>query len=337
MIREAMLYEKKEDRRVTCRLCAHFCAVAPGKRGICAVRENREGVLHTLNYGLIIAENVDPIEKKPLFHFQPGSRSYSIASVGCNFQCRFCQNHEISQMPRETGRIAGRPADPSSIVSRAIESGSKSISYTYTEPTIFFEFAYDTAKLAREQNLRNVFVTNGYLSEEALNRIEPFLDGANVDLKAFTDDFYRKYCGARLAPVLETLKRMKAKKIWVEITTLIIPGLNDDPQELLKIAEFIRSIGAETPWHISRFHPQYQMRDLPPTEVAKLHEAARIGKEAGLEHVYTGNVPGDSWEHTCCTRCHAPLIQRFGYYIRELNIKNGACPHCGTPLEGLLD
>jgi len=337
MIREARLYEKKEEGRVACHLCAHFCAVAPSKRGICAVRENRAGVLHTLNYGLVVAENVDPIEKKPLFHFQPGSRSFSIASPGCNFQCRFCQNHEISQMPREAGRIMGRPTEPSAVVSRAVESGSKSISYTYTEPTIYLEFAFDTAKLAREKNLRNVFVTNGYLSEEALDLVEPFLDGANVDLKAFTDDFYRKYCGARLDPVLETLKRMKARKIWVEITTLIIPGLNDEPRELRKIAEFIQSIGPETPWHISRFHPQYRMRDLPPTEVKKLHEAARIGKEAGLEHVYTGNVPGDDWENTFCTGCKSLLIRRFGFYIKESNIKNGVCQHCGTPLAGLFD
>jgi len=337
MIREAMLYDKKDDGRVVCRLCAHGCAIAPGKRGICAVRENREGVLYTLNYGRVVAENEDPIEKKPFFHFQPGSRSYSIAAVGCNFQCRFCQNHEISQMPRETGQVVGRPTDPSAIVSRAVASGSRSVAYTYTEPTIFFEFAYDTAKLARDRGLRNVFVTNGYMSGEALDRIEPFLDGANVDLKAFTDVFYRKYCGARLDPVLETLKRMKAKKIWVEVTTLMIPSLNDDPGELSRMAEFIRTLGPETPWHISRFHPQYRMRDLPPTDVRKLHEAARIGKAAGLEHVYTGNIPGDDWENTFCAHCGELLIRRTGFHVRESRLESGACPRCGTPLAGLLD
>lgn len=337
MSREAMLYEKREDGKTACRLCAHACVVASSKRGICGVRENREGILYALNYGRIVAENVDPIEKKPLFHFLPGSRSYSIASAGCNFRCRFCQNYEISQMPAETGRIPGMMTEPGEIVRRAVESGSRSISYTYTEPTIFFEFAYETAKRAREEGLRNVFVTNGYMTGEALDKVEPYLDAANVDLKAFTDDFYRKYCGARLEPVLGTLKRMKERKIWLEVTTLVIPGLNDGREELRKIAGFIRSIGPETPWHISRFHPRYRMMDLPPTELEKLHEAAKIGKAEGLEHVYTGNVPGDEWEQTRCSRCGTPLVRRFGYSVGKQNLKNGACPECGTPLAGVFD
>jgi pyruvate formate lyase activating enzyme len=336
MTHEALLYEKEADNRVRCMLCAHRCRIDPGARGLCGVRENREGSLHSLVYGMVIAENVDPIEKKPLFHILPGSRSFSIATAGCNFRCAFCQNHEISQMPREEGRIVGRSTTPEQIVEAALQSGSRSIAYTYTEPTISFEFACDTAMIARARGLKNIFVTNGYMTGEALRLIAPSLDAANVDLKAFSDDFYKKQCGARLEPVLESLKLMKALGIWVEVTTLLIPGLNNSDQELRELAGFVRSLGGETPWHISRFYPRYRMTGTGPTPAAAIHRAAGIGKAAGLKYVYSGNIPGDIGENTACATCGHPLIGRRGFAVERLELAGSACPHCGTPLEGIF-
>ncbi|MBI4633433.1 MAG: AmmeMemoRadiSam system radical SAM enzyme [Deltaproteobacteria bacterium] len=334
--REALLYEKKDGGDVECRLCAHTCRIKPSKRGLCGVRENRKGALYTLVYGVLIARNADPIEKKPLFHLYPGSRSYSVATVGCNFRCTFCQNHDISQFPRERGDIAGREVTPAQIVEDAVNSGCRTISYTYTEPTIYFEYAYDTAVLAREKGLGNVFVTNGYMTKEALTMIAPYLDAANVDLKSFQDDFYRKMCGARLQPVLDSLRTMKDLGIWVEVTTLLIPSLNDEEDELRHIAGFIRSLGAETPWHVSRFHPQYKMTDLPLTPARTVQKAVQIGKESGLKYVYSGNIPGDDGEKTFCSHCGEMLIDRYGFSIRKQNISGAACPRCRTPLEGIF-
>jgi pyruvate formate lyase activating enzyme len=336
MIREALLYEKIDDGRVSCRLCSHQCLISLGKRGLCAVRENRAGILYSLVYGTIIAENVDPIEKKPFFHVYPSSRSFSIATVGCNFRCDFCQNSNISQLPRENGDIVGRDMTPADIVEQAISSGSKTIAYTYTEPTVYFEFALDTARLAHEQGLKNVFVTNGYMSGEAMEKIAPYLDAANVDLKSYRDKFYKDYCGARLQPVLDTLRKMKESGIWVEVTTLIIPHLNYSAGEIKEIAEFISSLGAETPWHISRFHPHYKMLMAPPTSAAVIQRARQIGLEAGLKYVYTGNIPGAEGENTHCYQCGQLLIGRYGFYIKTMNLKDHACPRCGTLLEGIF-
>ncbi|HAR49748.1 radical SAM protein [Smithella sp. SCADC] len=335
-MKEAMLYEKLSEGQVRCNLCSHRCAIKPDKRGVCGVRENREGVLYSLVYGTLIAENIDPIEKKPFFHVYPASRSYSIATVGCNFSCDFCQNHDISQMPRATRMIAGNDFLPSEIVARAKKSGSKTIAYTYTEPTIYFELAYDTAKIAAENGLINVFVTNGFMTTEAIETIAPYLTAANVDLKSFRDDFYKKKCGARLNPVLESLKKMKEKGIWVEITTLLIPTLNDSEEELKDIAGFIAGLGVETPWHISRFHPQFKMQNLPATPVASLHRAVEIGKQAGLKYVYSGNVPGDEGENTYCFNCGNLLIERYGFRIVRNNLKGNKCNKCGTQLEGVF-
>jgi pyruvate formate lyase activating enzyme len=336
MAHEALLYHPEEKHAVSCGLCAHHCRIASGARGICGVRENRGGVLTSLVYGMVVAENPDPIEKKPLFHCLPGSRSFSIATVGCNFRCTFCQNHEISQIPREEGRINGRERTPAQIVENALRSGSQSISYTYTEPTISFEFAYDTAGIAREKGLKNIFVTNGYMTGEMLELLAPRLDAANVDLKAFRDDFYRTQCGARLQPVLDNIRKMKELGIWVEITTLLIPGLNDGEEELRDLAGFILSHGAETPWHISRFHPRYRMRGMPPTPAASIHRAAEIGKSAGLKYVYCGNLPGDPGENTACARCGHLLIERTGFVIGRMDLKGSSCPRCGTPLDGIF-
>ena len=337
MIKKAMFFEVLADQQVQCRLCAHACRIKNGQRGVCGVRENREGILYSLNYGMVVAENIDPIEKKPFFHLYPGSLSYSLATVGCNFRCTFCQNHEISQLPRETGDIVGRAVSAAEIVERAVSSGAKTIAYTYTEPTIFFEFAYDIARLAREQGIGNVFVTNGYMSRQALDAIAPYLDAANVDLKSIREDFYREQCGARLQPVLNTISRMKELGIWVEVTTLLIPGLNDSDDEIGGIADFLCSIGTETPWHISRFHPRYQMLAGRITSVEEIRRAAGIGKSRGLKYVYSGNVPGETGENTFCSRCGNLLISRYGFRIERLNLRESVCPDCATPLEGLFN
>ena len=334
---EAWLYEPFKEKSVKCNLCCHRCIIKPGERGLCRVRENDNGILNTLVYGRIIASHIDPIEKKPLFHMMPGSLSFSIATVGCNFKCRFCQNADIAQMPEDqNGKIMGRLIKPEDVVSAAINGNCRSISYTYTEPTVYFEFAFDTAKIAKAKGLKNVFVTNGYMSPEALRMISPYLDGANVDLKAYNKDFYRSYCGARLEPVKETLKLMKELGKWVEITTLLIPGLNDDPDELARLAAFIHDeLGAETPWHISRFHPTYRMTDKPPTPVETIVMARDIGIKSSLRYVYVGNVPGENGENTFCYSCGNLLIHRWGFSIRKNRVENGTCPHCGVKIDGI--
>lgn len=335
-MQEAMLYEKFTDQMAACYLCAHRCRIHAGKRGVCGVRENRAGVLYTLNYGMLIAENIDPIEKKPLFHVYPASKSFSIATAGCNFSCEFCQNHDISQLPREGVEIPGRPRTPAEIVQRAIMTGSRTISYTYTEPTIYFEYAYDTVRLAHPRGLKNVFVTNGFMTDKALETIAPYLHAANVDLKSFRDDFYRQRCGGRLAPVLESLRNMKRLGIWVEVTTLLIPGLNDGEEELQDIASFIFSLGSETPWHISRFHPRYKMSQHPATPAAAIRRAAQIGRAYGLKYVYSGNIPGDEGENTHCFHCGQLLIGRYGFHIEQMHLDGSACSRCGTTLEGIF-
>lgn len=336
MIKEAMLYEKLSGGNVRCHLCGHKCKIAPTKRGICGVRENRDGILYSLIYGMVAAENVDPIEKKPFFHVYPGSESLSLSTVGCNFSCTFCQNSDISQMPRESGEIRGRKITPDEIVESAVATGSVTIAYTYTEPTVFFEFAYDIGRIAHDRGIKNVFVTNGFMTVEAIDKISPYLDAANVDLKSFSDDFYRKRCGGRLLPVLNSIRKMKDLGIWVEVTTLIIPTLNDSDEELRQIAEFILSVGAEVPWHISRFHPTYKMVNLPVTPVETIHRAAEIGKESGLRYVYSGNVPGDVGENTYCHNCGNLLISRYGFHVNSINLQESRCPKCNTPLDGIL-
>jgi len=336
MIIEALLYEKLDDSRVKCLLCAHRCKINPGRRGLCGVRENKNGILYSLVFGTLIAEHVDPIEKKPFFHVYPASRSYSIATVGCNFSCDFCQNHEISQMPRSTLMITGEDTPPAVIVERAINSACKTIAYTYTEPTVYLETAVETAKIACREGLKNLFVTNGFMTAEAVETIAPYVVAANVDLKSFQDEFYKKQCGAKLQPVLDSLRKMKEVGIWLEITTLLIPGFNDSPEELMDIATFIGSLGSETPWHISRFYPQFKMRNVSATPVSSLHRACHIGKEAGLKYVYSGNVPGDEGENTYCSNCNELLISRYGYKIIDDNLSGRFCSHCGKELEGIL-
>ena len=336
---EAYLYERLEENKVRCSLCIHRCVIKDGRRGICNVRENEAGILKTLVYGKLIARHIDPIEKKPLFHFLPGTLSYSIATVGCNFKCRFCQNADIAQMPSDgKGTILGTGCTPGEVVDAAQRGGCRSIAYTYTEPTVFFEFAYETAKLAHDKGIRNVFVTNGYMTAAALEMIAPYLDAANVDLKAFTDTYYKELCGAGLKHVQATLKLMKSLGIFVEVTTLIVPGLNDDPSELKDLAAFIvQDLGPETPWHISRFHPTYKLTDRPSTPVQTLTMAREIGLKAGLKYVYTGNVPGNAAENTFCYSCGETVIERWGFQVGNLQLKNGRCTKCGAEIDGVWE
>ncbi|MCD4677540.1 MAG: AmmeMemoRadiSam system radical SAM enzyme [Desulfobacula sp.] len=334
---ETLIYEKLDKKAVKCQICRHFCIIKDGKRGICGVRENQGGALYSLVYPKVIATSVDPIEKKPVFHLKPGSYSYSIATVGCNFKCAFCQNSNIAQMPADyNGMIQGKDLSCESIVEEAVKTGCSSISYTYTEPTIFFELALETARLAKTRGLLNIFVTNGYMSTRALEMIHPYLDAANVDLKAFNDRFYKTYCKARLEPVKETIKEMKDLGILVEITTLLIPGLNDDQDDIKAMAEYIANdLGEETPWHISRFHPSYNMTSRPPTPVSSLEKAYEAGKAAGLRYVYIGNVPGKSSENTYCHSCNELLVKRTGYHIENYLKEKGKCPQCGTMAYGI--
>ncbi|MDY6879600.1 MAG: AmmeMemoRadiSam system radical SAM enzyme [Thermodesulfobacteriota bacterium] len=334
-MKEALFYRAIKGNKLKCNLCNHQCKIADGKRGVCSVRENRAGTLHSLVYGKIIAEHIDPIEKKPLFHFVPGSRAFSIGSVGCNFHCKHCQNSDISQYPREhNGDIIGQDRSPEQIVAAAKNAGCESIAYTYTEPTVFFEFAYNTAVLAQKEGIRNIFVSNGYMSAEATKQIAPYLDGINIDLKAFTEKFYNEICGAHLKPVLETIRLMKELRVWVEVTTLIIPGCNDSEQELRDIAQFIRGIGPEIPWHVTQFYPTYKLADLPRTPVSTLRHAREIAIEEGLRYVYEGNVPGEGGENTYCYSCNAILIERYGVTLKQNHLKDGNCPHCQTKIDG---
>jgi pyruvate formate lyase activating enzyme len=336
MIKEAMLWRSLEGGKVDCFLCAHRCQVAAGKFGVCGVRENQEGKLVTRVYGEVIAAHIDPIEKKPLYHFLPGTTSFSIATIGCNFRCPFCQNWQISQAgKKDKGFGGGQPLSPEEIVRAARTRGCRSISYTYTEPTIFFEYAYDTSKLAREAGLANVFVTNGYMTAEALRLIQPYLDAANVDLKAFQEETYKKVCGARLGPVLDSIRLMRELGIWVEVTTLIVPGMNDGNEELAAIARFIASVSPEIPWHISRFHPDYKYTQTPATPIERLRKAAALAREAGLKFIYIGNVWGES-EVTICPQCGKDLIRRSAFSVEENKIKGGKCSSCGSPIAGVF-
>jgi pyruvate formate lyase activating enzyme len=323
------------DHAVRCVACAHRCLIRPGRQGICHVRENRDGQLVTTVFGKAVSANADPIEKKPLFHFYPASIAFSIATRGCNFHCLHCQNWAISQAARDGLSVRSFDLPPERVVRAAIANLSRSIAYTYTEPTVFIEYVLATSRLAREQGLANVLVTNGYQSPEALEALAPVTDAANVDLKSFDDGFYRRILGARLAPVLDTLVRMKRRGIWLEVTTLLIPGLNDDPDELAKLAGWIvAELGPETPWHVSRFFPTYRLSDLDPTPEATIRRAVKIGRAAGLAHVYSGNM-ADGEEDTRCAGCGTTLIRRFGFIAERASLADGMCAKCGRVVAGV--
>lgn len=335
-MKEAMFYHVEADDRVTCGLCSHRCLIKPGRRGICGVRENRSGILYSLVYGYLVAENVDPIEKKPLFHFLPGSRSYSISTVGCNFHCRHCQNYHISQFPHEhDGQVTGTLRSPEEVVGAAEATGCQSISYTYVEPTIFYEFARDCSVLAHAKGIKNIFVSNGYMTPEVVRDLAPLLDGINIDIKAFTDDFYKKVCKASLQPVLDTVSLMHELGVWVEVTTLLIPGLNDSEEELHEIARFIKGVDAAMPWHVTAFRPTYKMTDREATPAATLKKARDIGLAQGLHYVYEGNIPGHGGENTFCPSCGVEVISRYGFSIRESAMDGDRCTECGGRISGV--
>jgi len=335
---DAMLYKPIEGQKVLCELCPHACIIPPGKRGFCRVRQNVAGKLKSLNYGKLVALGTDPIEKKPLFHFLPGTRSLSIAASGCNFRCSFCQNWQISQQPGRNDSIAGEIATPERVVEAAIAGQCSSISYTYTEPTIFFEFAYDTARLAKEQGLKNCFVTNGFISLKAIDKItrSGLLDAVNVDLKCFRQETYRKVMKGSLQPVLDAICALHAAGVWVEITTLIVPGMNDSASELGDIAAFIaEKLSVSVPWHVSRFHGDYEMSQRSATPIESLNLACRIGKDASLKYVYGGNAPGKTDEKTHCPQCNKIVIDREGFLLHEILLRNGKCPDCDEVIEGI--
>ncbi|MBN1388875.1 MAG: AmmeMemoRadiSam system radical SAM enzyme [Bacteroidales bacterium] len=333
-MKEAFLYQKLDNDKVRCDLCAHRCVIGPGKKGICLVRENKEGILYTKVYGKTIARHVDPIEKKPLYHFYPGSEAYSIATPGCNFRCRFCQNWDISQPVSGVMAETGMEATPEQIVKFAQRTDCKSIAYTYTEPTIFFEYSYDTAVKAHESGIKNIFVSNGFMTYEMLDMIGPYLDAINVDLKAFRDETYRRIIGARLQPVLDNLKKIKEMGIWLEVTSLIIPGVNDDPGEIKDMANFVSNeLGVDVPWHISRFMPAYKMKDGPMTPAETIYMAKEIGAEAGLHYIYPGNIIANT--DTVCPECGYTLIERSYFKTFKNNIQNGKCPQCGAHIPGV--
>lgn len=343
-MKEAILYEKLEDGAdrdspsVRCVLCANFCHIRHGNRGICGVRENQGGTLYSLVYGQAISSAVDPIEKKPLYHYLPGTQTLSIATVGCNFRCRFCQNADISQAPKERGDWTGwaRSMPPQTVVDLARQRRCASIAYTYTEPTVFFEYAYDIAVLATQNGIKNIFVTNGYMTSQALDIVGQDLHAANVDLKSFRDEFYRRLCGGRLQPVLDSIQKMHQDGVWVEVTTLLIPDENDSDQELRDIAGFLVSIDPDIPWHISRFMPCYRMADHAPTPVTSIHRAVEIGYQVGLHYVYAGNVPGDQYEHTRCPHCDEMVVQRRGYWIQS-RLDGSRCQACGQELAFVVE
>ena len=335
-LKQAVLWEAEEDKKVRCKLCNWRCLIDEGKLGRCCVRKNIDGVLYSLNYNKVCSANPDPIEKKPLFHFQPGTSSFSIATMGCNFRCSFCQNWQISQAAIEDGRINGQTISPDKIVEAAVRYDCKSIAYTYTEPTIFMELCNDCGRLAKEKGLANVFVSNGFMSREAIDFAGEWLNGINVDLKSFSEDYYKRLCKASLQPVLDTISYIANQtNIWLEITTLLVPGENDSEDELKRLADFIVSkLGPDVPWHISRFRPDYKYTDSGPTPVSTLERAGQIGKSAGLHYIYLGNVPGAKAESTFCYKCGRVLIERVGYHISANHITNSCCPDCGTNIAG---
>ncbi|MBU1090197.1 AmmeMemoRadiSam system radical SAM enzyme [Patescibacteria group bacterium] len=339
MKKTAWLSRKLPDKKVECLACHHRCKIAEGKTGICGVRANEGGELKLLVFGRAASANVDPIEKKPLFHFLPGTQIFSFGTVGCNFRCSFCQNFEISQFSKSHSRAEiekfGVNLPPEKIVEICVREKISAIAYTYNEPAVFFEYAFATAKLAHEKGIRNVFVTSGFESREALEKIHPLLDAVNVDLKSFRDDFYIKICGGRLQPVLENIRWLHANKIWLEVTTLVIPRGNDSENELREIAEFIAGIDPEIPWHISRYFPCFQMRN-PPTPIATLEKAAEIGKQAGLKNIYVGNISHSNFENTICPKCGEVVIRRSGYFTENF-LAGDRCKNCGGEIAGVFE
>jgi len=335
----ASYWIKKEGNTVQCQNCPHECVLKDGQRGFCRVRENRGGKLYTLSYGNPCAVHIDPIEKKPLYHFLPGTTAYSIATAGCNFTCKYCQNYQISQVaPEETSNYK---LPPKKLVNEVLYHKSRnnisSIAYTYTEPSVFIEYMLDSAKLAKKEGIKNIYHSNGYLNEKPLLDLIPFLDGANVDLKFFKNDSYRDISSGSLQPVLDTLIRLKKGGVWVEITYLIIPTMNDEKKEIKEMINWVlNNLGTDIPIHFSRFYPTYKLENLPQTSLESVETAREIAIGLGVKYSFVGNVPsGNPGENTYCPACGKLLIKRRGYYILENNIKKDSCPACGEKIAGV--
>ena len=341
-MKKALLYQKLKNKNVRCNVCNHRCVIAPGKTGICGIRRNLDGTLYLLAYGKGFA-HIDPMEKKPLYHFYPGKLIYSIGTIGCNFRCLFCQNYDIAQITHyaDAEKILEHLEDlpPERIIENAKRRGIEFIAYTYNEPTVYFEYTYDTAKLAKKEGFKNVYVSNGFMTKDMLDKLIPYLDAINVDIKSFSEEFYLKIVGGRLKPVLENVKYLWEKNVWVEVTTLVIPGHNDSEKELTQIAEFVKSVSPDLPWHISRFFPAYKMLDTPPTPIETLIKAYEIGKKVGLNYVYIGNIPPTEdlikYNNTYCPKCGNLLIERIGYDTHVIGItSSGQCSKCGAQIPG---
>lgn len=350
-MKKAILYKKISDNRVKCLACSWYCNIAPGLTGICGTRLNKEGILYSLVYGKAIGLHLDPVEKKPLYHFLPNSKLLSFGTVGCNFGCLFCQNWEMSQINKNQElRIKNQEEElvnlidqmsvtisPVEIVNLALKQKAEGIAYTYNEPAIFAEFTLDTAKLAKKKGLKNVYVSNGFESKETFNLIKNYIDAINIDLKSFRSEFYQKVCKAKIEPVLENIKKFFTAGIEIEITTLIIPGYNDSRKELTEIANFLSSVSSDIPWHISAFHPSYKMMEVPVTSYQILIDAYNIGKKAGLNYVYVGNILDETRSSTACPKCQTLLVLRDGYHveIKNINLKTGRCQNCGEKIYGV--
>ena len=335
----AWLSKKLNSGKILCQACSQSCKLEEGEYGICGVRKVEDGELRLLVYGIAAAVNVDPVEKKPMFNFLPKTRAFSVGTVGCNFSCKFCQNHDISQYPKEHNHeIVGHDMPPQNIVELALENGCDSIAYTYNEPIVFFEYTYDTAKIAHEKGLKNIYVTSGYETKKAIDLLAPYIDGMNIDIKSFNGEFYKEICGARLKPVLESVKYAHEKGIWVEVTTLLISGKNDSDDEIRSIARFLAELDQTIPWHLSAFHPMYKMMDVERTPASTLRRAYKIAQEEGLKYVYVGNIDDEDHESTYCPGCKERVIDRTGYigqYVTNGLDENGKCPYCGYKLEGV--
>ncbi len=331
---EARYYKKLADREIECLLCPRYCKLGDRERGYCGVRENNDGIYYTLVYGKACAIHIDPIEKKPLFHYLPGSQALSIATAGCNVNCKFCQNWEISQVRPEQVRHYDFP--PEMVVEYSRQQSCPIIAYTYTEPVVFYEYMYDTSLSARKANLKSVVITGGHINPEPLEELTKVVDGIKIDLKSFSENFYHNYVRGELKPVLEAIKIVHRSKAWLEIVYLVIPTLNDSPSEIRSLSRWMmKEVGPDVPIHFSRFHPMYLIKNLPPTPVSTLEKARKIAFEEGLHYVYIGNVPGHEGESTFCPKCQNKVVERYGFQVKKINLKRGNCNRCGNPIPGI--
>lgn len=334
-INQAWMSKKLKNGLIKCLACNHYCQISENKAGICGARHNKNNELILLTYSKAIAVHTDPVEKKPLFHFYPNEPIFSFGTAGCNFRCKFCQNWDISQYKAKEGDKLGMDLPPQKAVDYCKDNNISMIAYTYNEPTIFFEYAYDTCQLAHQNGIKNVIVSNGYTSDEAWEKWSPHLDAANIDLKGFTEDFYQDFCGAKLASVKKNIQKIAKSNVWLELTTLLITDANDSEKEIQEMADFIGNINPEIPWHLSRYFPNY-LYNAPPTPIKTLEKAYEIAKKVGLKHVYLGNVGDIKRESTYCAKCGKILIERDNYQIENYLKNKNKCPECGEILPGFF-